>query len=306
MTAVQALKNLPQCEFMAFQEVWSSSQRDQLKALMAQYFPHSGLIDPAVKKSLGLMSVSKAPILAAEIYPFKVNYDGVKDNLRRLLGIGKGFQASLVQPKNQERLWVVNLHMHHKKQSIRLAQIVELLNWRIRHPHFKLLLVGDFNFTPESLERGLLMQLLHLKDASEVYNKGYKLGACTYCHANPLANGGGGWVLDYVFYSQMKSDTYFLNVAKAQVNLTEFNGVTMSDHYGVRAYFNYSLNRMTYVADDQRRRALMSALEASVSVLTQEGSSLYDETISMLMHNYRVLKNKKIKDPFWKFFILGA
>lgn len=195
------LQALPRCEVVQFQEVWNDSQIDQVENSLHVIYEMS---TPNRQEKIGVMSLFMGNILTADTRDFKINSDGnLLDRARSIFNVKKAFhvvRASL--PGVPEELYFMNTHLHPTSTSVRLTQILDILEWRLGHQDTKLLLSGDFNGDQVSLERAVIMFLLGMHDSLvETYGGKYPESVCTYCAANPLSWLPDDHILDYIFFS---------------------------------------------------------------------------------------------------------
>ncbi|MEN0059616.1 MAG: endonuclease/exonuclease/phosphatase family protein [Bdellovibrio sp.] len=231
-----AFRTRPMCDVIQLQEVWNESQQSQLEAGLHDRYAVSS---PNRDSRIGLMSFFMGEILEKSTEEFRLNSDGgILDSVRGVFGVKKAFHVVRVRfPHIDEEIYFLNMHLHPSSQEVRLAQIKQMAEWRRSHSDLKLIMTGDLNAEPDSLERKTLLTLLEVRDALEDYVSSSR-GLCTYCTGNPL-----GWSLtpklfDYIFYSNKgKSDTH-LEVLKVEINLRGPSWRRpLSDHYGLKAHW---------------------------------------------------------------------
>lgn len=228
---VREIKALHSCEFINFQEVFDTNQTTAFEfGLPKEYQAYA----PNKEKRHGLMAFSRLPWVSTVTYDYKVNYDdGAIDTVRRWVGARKAFSVltDAVHGSN-----TVNTHLHPSSSEIRIMQIIDLFHWRLTDKNRALILNGDFNSEPSSLEYRLVKALLDVEDSRiEVYGK-YTPDVCTYCENNPRSWLSGDHVFDYIFLSYPRPSRFGWKALKSEVVLkgTQF---PLSDHYGVRADF---------------------------------------------------------------------
>jgi hypothetical protein len=134
-----------------------------------------------------------------------------------------------------------------------------------------LILTGDLNFTPSSLEYLFLKNVLLVEDAYASIHGGYAGGDCTYCANNPHHWGGGDRVIDYILTRSAASTD--ARSVKSVINLREAHGITPSDHYGVQAGLAITDRAPAEVAPDEFRtratRAII-AIDQTLRILENE------------------------------------
>lgn len=55
-------------------------------------------------------------------------------------------------------VWVVNTHLDWKSDANRIKEIEELLDWMSPYMDYPMIITGDFNATPDSIEYGILSE----------------------------------------------------------------------------------------------------------------------------------------------------
>lgn len=229
---------LDSCAMIQLQEVWRPFQKE----ILAQHMPSDTTIIDADrsrsdKNISGLVGLVKGSIQKIESALFTVNGKGWLDYGRNLMGVRKGFLATeVLLPQSRQTIVFLNLHLHHSNQAIRLAQLVDLMDWYFQtSAHRKtVILAGDFNATPDSLEMELLQTVFRFKDSYREANRVYQ-DICTYCKKNPMYWGGGNRVIDYILFADNAG--LGLAVSESAINLKYFQGIALSDHYGVKSNF---------------------------------------------------------------------
>lgn len=289
------------CEVVQFQEFWRESdfrffktefQQSRMLLLQADAIRNDG-------NSIGLVSAFSGSILKAYSEVFRVNNeDGVLDWVRDLAGVQKGFTIIEAQVENAPRSLFVNVHTHPTSQAIRLAQLTQLVEFLYFRNHkaalLPLVLTGDLNSTPDSLEYDLLRNLLRVRDAFLGFHGTYE-GVCTYCTDNSLSWSNKNHVIDYVFYRD--SETENLEVENAVINLQGREEARLSDHYGVRANLQWSKQTGSLLPDDStevqaRIRAALKTVHDVRNVFLREDSEVFSNAIQTLEALENVLLEK--------------
>jgi exonuclease III len=242
---LKLLKAEKNCSIVTLQEVWQDRHIEQLslglKNINSEYdvFHADTLLNGSRS---GLLMASSFPITSNEAYSF-INYpNGISDWFREQMGVKKAVSALLVSVSDNgitDKLIVINTHLHHSSQPIRLAQIVELGEYlnKAELKRFPLILAGDFNAQPYSLEWFLIKELLELQDSHLTSNKEYKKEDATYDENNPLSWGGPSRVLDYVFYRNGEETQ--LKIQSSQVFPKVYKDQYLSDHYGKKVSLDF-------------------------------------------------------------------
>lgn len=240
------------CDAIQFQELWKAEHFEKVTTALKpmNYTTVEANSLRRDKAIIGIASAFQGSIIHSYSELFRINNeDGVLDWIRNLSGVQKGFTSLEVKLDNaNDHLLFVNLHTHPNNESIRLAQIIQLIDYlyhrKAETNSLALILTGDLNATPDSLEYELLKNLLFLKDSYPLANGGYK-NICTYCGDNPLSWSSENRVIDYVlFRSSLATE---LNPKSSEVNLKGEKKSPLSDHYGVKTIFslnNRSLGRL--------------------------------------------------------------
>lgn len=288
------LKAIPKCDVVHLQEVWNAGQIDLVeKSLSSQY----SISSPNKLTRIGVMSLFMGDILSSATQEFQVNSDGsILDRARSLASVKKAFHIVRSQfYAIPEDFYFVNTHFHPSSEAVRLTQVLDLLQWRLRSLDAKLLLSGDFNAGLESLERDVLMLVLGTKDAMEDALGGYPSGYCTYCAKNPL-----GWlfsdqVFDYILYSNVGKSTTTLRPSEGEINMRGTPKKPWSDHYGVRVQFFVEPEgkALAKAELEARRDRTLLALKRTESVLASQKEKEFIPYVNMVKGLQADLENRQ-------------
>lgn len=287
------------CDSYQFQELWKLNQFQLLQNHMeknrfAMLWADTIRND---QKMIGLGSAFQGSILKAESGLFQVNNeDGVADWFRGAWGVEKGYSILQVQLDNSPKLQFVNTHTHPTNTSIRIAQIVQLLQTiGQQQEDLPIILTGDLNATPESLEYQLLTVVGGLQDSYFLKNRSYK-DVCTYCGSNPLSWSSDDRVIDYVFYQD--SSSLALEVEKSKINLQGRDEYSpLSDHFGIQTHFRW--------AEKSREKGNNFAAAADVILAIAnelEDSSEFESTRKVLKRWYKEFRKEKVPSDLDKIF----
>lgn len=252
-----------QCEVVHLQEIWNVRQIRKIEeAVDLTYISFA----PNTRKKNGLMSLSRWNVSKTEYHSFQHNTDGSWfDRSRRAIGVEKGFAVQWLKTPIGDMAFI-NLHLHPVSKAVRIAQIMDLIAWRMKNSEAPIVLTGDFNMTPDSLEKSLVVHGLKVKDAVETFWGGYKSEHCTYCSSNRLSWLSDDRFLDYFFYSGP------LKITDVQINLKGSVEQPYSDHYGVKVSWEF---------DDSANVSLFSegneALQKTLNDALKEISLAYTE-----------------------------
>ena len=231
------LQGIPKCHVVHLQEVWNSSQIRQIEQdLQRQY----SISSPNKDNRIGLMSLSMGDILSTETHYFKVNSDGgILDKARSVVDVRKAFHVmrSNLYGIDEDFLFV-NFHLHPMSTAVRLAQLLDVLQWRLENTDLKIVMTGDLNADPGSLEHRTVKTVLGMYDSLEEHIGAYVPGVCTYCFGNPHGWKLSSHVFDYVFYSNVSAAPTELKVVNSFINMRGTPTRPMSDHFGVRTNFS--------------------------------------------------------------------
>ncbi len=220
------------CEVVHFQEAWNSPQISRIEQwLDVSYLAYS----PNKGSRNGLMSLSRWDISKTQYRKFRYNTDGgILDGGRELVGVEKGFAVQWLSTPGGDMAFV-NLHLHPTSKAVRLAQIFELIKWRMTTLGTPVVITGDFNMGPYSLEKALVIKALQVKDVVDLHLREYPKGFCTYCGHNPLSWTSKDKILDYIFIS----DEAPIQIRKVEVNLKGTLDFPYSDHYGIKLTWDF-------------------------------------------------------------------
>lgn len=271
------------CGIVQMQEVWSDTHHNwMMHALAESMFSLSSVrFDNFQRPQIGQSGLATftTEILSSQSFaPFQVNTDGLMDNVRELLGVIKGIGSSMITIRQNEdqKIRLMNVHLHPTSQRVRIAQVVQLLEAFFKYYPSKdpLVITGDFNFQPASTEYNLLQSVTRLTDAYVATNGPYATDTCTYCENNVHHWPGHRGVLDYIW--SRRGQNHSVTHQKTFVNLYGLNGVTPSDHFGLRSHVHLIESRIEFVDPktfDDRRQDALTATYAAVRALDAQGAA---------------------------------
>ncbi len=280
------------CDSYQFQELWKEEQYSLVAAklktnrfapLWADNIRQDG-------KMIGLGSAFQGSVLNARSGLFRVNNeDGITDWFRGVWGVEKGFTLMEVKLDRAPEMLFVNVHTHPMDTSIRIAQIVQVLQ-EMGKSRLPIIFTGDINATPDSIEYKLLTQVGNLRDSYLESNRSYQ-GICTYCGGNPLSWSSDDRVIDFIFFQP--SETISLAIDKSSVNLKGADRENpLSDHFGVQSHFSWEEQPGTI---EKNFAAAAAALKEAAEQL--EDSSEFAPTRKLMKAWYKdFIKQKTPKD----------
>lgn len=284
----ETLTNEP-CDSIQLQELWQAADyrrfaSDFARSAMKLVQADSLRRDRAM---IGLVSAFKGDLGRSFSEVFLINNeDGVLDWFRGLTGVQKGISAVEARLEQGVSALFLNLHTHPSNEAIRAAQMIQLIDTMLlRSPNavsLPLVLTGDLNATPDSLELQLLKNVLLLKDAYLETHASYG-DLCTYCESNPLSWGGGNRVIDFTLFRS--SPTVSLKALESTVNLKGREGAPLSDHYGVRSQLAYRTHEEELLPADSalvldRKAAAIKALERARFVMVEARKDVFATAIA--------------------------
>ncbi|QDK45122.1 hypothetical protein DOM22_08110 [Bdellovibrio sp. ZAP7] len=289
------------CDVIHFQEVWNSGQQNVIVDILQ---PRYNISAPNMDLKIGLMALTKGQINYTDVYTFVLNSDSFMDSLKDIMGVKKGFMNMVVQlPGVATPILATNVHTHPLSGAVRITQILDIYQWRLRHLDYPWVMTGDFNFTAESFEWKFFKLLMGVRDVQEE-TVGYN-GQCTFCGSqNPLSDEKGNWVLDYIFVSNItKNMNWKWQMVDSQINLRGGQRSPLSDHYGLRAQLN--LEQGSIAADwktvPERAAALKNMLETARKHLQAAENSDYDYYISLM--DKIIAQLDRQSGPVWDYLI---
>ncbi len=301
---IQLLSKESPCEIMSFQEVWNKSHIKRLKRglltnQLATKFNHA---DENLEGSkTGLLIASQFTLVNVDSYLYGDYVSGASDWLRDKLGVHKAFSFSIVNvvaDSDVADVGVINTHLHHASQAIRLAQIIELGDY-LRKPKIQelpLIVSGDFNATPYSLEWWLIQADLMVRDSHITVHPDYEVDDFTYDSENPYSWGGKSRALDYVFYRP--SNLYEISVEDSIVFPRTYEGEYLSDHYGKKN--NFKLDKSSIGLSDFGMPVAdrINIYKKAYRVFKKQKSNKFERVIVILQEQLVSLENEAVGSGF--------
>lgn len=267
------------CEILALQEVWTNGLYETLDRSLSKnqhgvnfnkVIPTGTLESPM---HVGLATFSSAPVSDVVSYLFPVNFDldytplGALEYIRKLADTRKTVSVLRTQVNGSD-IYIVNIHLHPHSQKVRVAQVISIIGIieNLLESDLPIVLAGDFNAEPNSLEMRLLHYVLNAKDSLDWSS------ACTYCVSNPNYIGldFNNRRIDYIL--GVPSATYEINFVSSEIAPKKRYGFHLSDHFGIRSQVEISKGREFVQIDefDIRKESARRALMETLSILWAE------------------------------------
>lgn len=306
------------CDIIQLQEVWKASHYDRVQEDLRNALPKASGVrfdntqSPYLGKS-GLATFTQHNLTRTSFSMFKVNIESILDNVRSQLGVIKGLGFSDVTVGGSEHnatVQMVNLHTHPMDTGIRIAQMTQLLTELEQRDDARspVIITGDFNFRPDSVEYNLLRDVGLFTDSYRETHNGYQDGVCTYCSTNPHYWGGGDRVIDFIWL-RSGSDLKLRPTGSA-INMLGSGSVIPSDHFGLRTVFEVrSENSMQIFSQEDylnRVNKADAAIDEALNYLKTSGQldkADFAETVQKLNELRARLQNPSSEDPIVRLFM---
>jgi hypothetical protein len=185
---------------------------------------------------------------------------------------------------------------------VRITQVTQILTRfeRMLPLTAPVVVTGDFNFEPGSVEYNLLSSFTLMTDSYERDHDGYHDGVCTYCADNPLHWFGESRVIDYIW--TRSTATSRIAPDGSLINLRGNEEITPSDHYGLRSYVTLTTQdspRVTPEVFETRRETALRAINAAIASLRDNNTTggAYSATLATLNNYHRRLITADLNDP---------
>ena len=293
-----ALKQESPCEIIHFQEVWNPDHQNELEKILLNVYPDHQTINPSKNDRIGLISSLALKVESTTTQIFRINKSGLLDEIRDLASVKKAFTVIETVIDHQPFL-IINTHLHPTSTEVRIAQIVQIMHYRIAHPDKILILSGDLNIAPFEIEHVLLRDGFGMTDAQFEVRKTYD-GICSYCSKNPRSWMWEDKVFDYVFYQKNRNTKMTFNAIKADINLRGTNEMPLSDHYGLRIDFDWQPTTAPTQAQDIIAYAKsLSAINQAIEMLKNDPKK-FEVPLGILKTWYKELENKNPHSNFVK------
>jgi len=225
-------------DVVCLQEVWIKKDQELLrsickdKGLIYSHVFSSGLIG-----SSGLVIISRFPIKEVFFHKYRIN--GVVYRLDHGdYHAGKGFGFARLAISETQSISVIITHTiarynqerdpYHADRISQVWELIRFLQLTSRHNQ-PVIVVGDMNSRPTSIEYSMFTQVGKLGDAFEEFTSvnPSRLCSSTSMDANPQR-------LDYIFFSK----NFPWKVIDSKVVLND-TSTLYSDHFGVSATFSF-------------------------------------------------------------------
>lgn len=295
------------CDVLQFQEIWTEGlYKTFIRTLHAKGTrwrgTHMNVVTPEGQDEAsghnGLATFTRERASDIKTYVYPVNYDitfspaGALEWVREKTNTKKAVSVVKAKgPDGMSDIYYVNTHTHPHSQKVRIAQIIFLLELieQLLHEDIPVVLTGDFNAQPDSVEMNLLRDLLQAKDTLK-WSKD-----CTYCANNPHYMGLSlkGKRLDYILTINSKSKQ--IKTLRSEINLKTHYWFHLSDHYGVRADLlleDASHESVPLEAAHARRNRALNTIKEAAKIL----SSNYHEPNYRASYLYLLELNSRIKN----------
>jgi Endonuclease/Exonuclease/phosphatase family len=297
------------CEILQVQELWTSSHHDlavnavrrSLPKLSATRF--DDIQSPYVGQS-GLAIFTSEILTDQSFSAFTINQDGLADSIRGMLGVIKGLgQSRITLKRDPAKIFqMMNLHTHPSSVRVRIAQIVQLLRrFESMLPlTAPVILTGDFNFKPDSVEYGLLNNVGNLTDSYRYTHQGYRANDCTYCAENPLHWFGESRVIDFIWLRSTANVK--VTPLNSSINLRGIDDVVPSDHYGLRTQIDVreaAVSKVSQDIFDRRCRSAIASLDLALETLENNDATYGTyEWVDAQLRSYRSrFQVRDLQDP---------
>lgn len=279
------------CDLIHLQEAWTARQINTINDILKWDYKISS---PNLTGLNGLMSLYKGQGSNFETYSFKINnLDGLLDGVREKFNVEKAFHVFLWRPHGMpEEIYAVNTHLHPTSQAVRLTQILDILSWRQDHLDKKVILSGDFNASPDSLEIQVLRLLLGFDDVMREHLGGdYPEGFCTYCRENKLSWNFQDKIFDYVFLSNYgrSSKSQFM-IENAAINMQGTAQQRLSDHYGVRVRLKWKTGEYNRATSSEQIYKLLGQVSEVLRRESHPAFKYYIELVQNLIQQPAEIK----------------
>ena len=235
-----------------FQEVWIKRFHINIRETFIPMGQTVIIYDTVAKntRSSGLVTIVKGKTHKQEMHFFPFGRDLYDSYLYEPLNINKGFGiAYITHPKFPNTpFWAINIHLHHYNQETRLLQMIHYLKWFLNQTVLQdpIIFAGDFNFEPDSLEFEMTQHIFRFKEPQSYLGLAY---SCTFLCKDNVS--GIGYILntlsinygstsDYIFFRS--SPRTKLIPKNFRVFPKKYNGVFLSDHYGLKTDITFKNN----------------------------------------------------------------
>jgi len=232
---IAAIANrLDEYDVVCLEEVWIQEDQELFriigkeKGLLYSHVFSSGLLG-----SSGLQVLSRHPIQEVHFHRYRLNGQIFRvDHGDYHVGKGFGLAKILVNGTKMSIILTHTIAQYYQDDTYhpdRISQAWEMARFvqMNSRPDEPIILVGDMNCKPDSIEYNILTQLGNLKDSFQEVNP--KLPGLTTIGPNQQR-------IDFIFYSFNKCKDWNLISSKVTLN-TE---ILYSDHYGLSSTFSFS------------------------------------------------------------------
>jgi hypothetical protein len=153
-----------------------------------------------------------------------------------------------------------------------------------------LILAGDFNFLPDSIEKLLLEVYGNVQDTHLELKEKHSSEDVTYDANNPYSWGGPSRTLDYVFFRQSaEANSIYLKVLNSKIYPKTYKGQYLSDHYGRTVQFEFTDSKVA-TPNPLSRKEIKEILIKSIKILSSDSPREFDWAIKKLEQRLALLE----------------
>jgi len=290
-------QKLDSYDIVCLQEVWIESDQEFLKkACKEKGLIYSHVFSSGMIGSSGLQIISRYPIREVYFHRYRVNGHVLRVD-HGDYHAGKGFGFCRISVSDSQDVCIINTHtiaqyqMEDQYQSDRITQMWELIRFvqLTSKPNQPIIILGDMNCRPDSMEYQLLTRIGHVNDSFGEYLKRLKIKddkGTTLMESSLMATiKSKSPRIDHIFYEKKKG----IRLVDSKIVIND-DDLIYSDHFGICSTFEITTN-----SSQSKASKLKNKLSIESSLTTNE-VEVDDEEEEMTIDNSNTIGSKLLHE----------
>jgi len=291
-------QKLDSYDIVCLQEVWIEEDQEYLKkACFEKGLIYCHVFSSGMIGSSGLQIISRYPIKEVYFHRYRVNGQVLRVD-HGDYHAGKGFGFCRISVSDSQDVCIINTHtiaqykMDDQYHSDRITQMWEIIRFiqLASKPNQPVVILGDMNCRPDSVEYQLLTNLGHVHDSFGEHLKKTKTKddkGTTLMESSLLATiKSKSPRIDHIFYEKKKG----IRLIDSKVVINE-DDVIYSDHFGICSTFEVIGTSVQTKASKNKNKL---SIESSVEM--KEDANFEDEEEELSLSDSKTIGNKILSE----------